>query len=522
MPWVPMENLLSVDWSAFMKAAGQVAQEVARYKDRVASSFNKLSALSFEATESAPRFEHLDDANECIERLWSKCRELTEKQQRLRERVEKDSRNSSRPPSSDSLYSKLIRYQCREQKPGSQRKQGAQPGHKGVGRGLLPVSKVDEVRVCAAPSHCLECGSACFNPQLSQRKQVAYLKEKRLTITEFQIYRVRCGHCLRVYRGTLPPGTPSGSLGACVLSVIGTLTGRYRLSKRQVAACLLDLFGLKVSIGTISNAEKTVSDSLSEVVLEVHEALKWSPMLHVDETPHYHRHQLRWLWLIANERFAYFTIHRHRSRETAECLLYGKKEDAFWVTDRYSAYYFLPKKQHQYCWSHLKRDIQAMKDHSNPHQSRIGRRLEVLRRLIFREVRRSQAEVGSMTLGRKLRFYLKQFRRTLGQGRDLPRESGGGLCRHLIRNWRRAWNFLQDKKIPATNNHAERLLRSNVLWRKLTLGTQSDRGDRYVERISTVQLSCHLQGKPLLSFLKEALQNHWLGKDPPSLLALHE
>lgn len=86
-----------------------------------------------------------------------------------------------------------------------------------------------------------------------------------MLIKEFQVIQARCNVCRRVCYGELPPETPKGSLGSCVLSIISMLTGRYRLSKRQVKACLYDLFGLKLSVGTISNAEKEVSEAIKPI-----------------------------------------------------------------------------------------------------------------------------------------------------------------------------------------------------------------------------------------------------------------
>lgn len=376
---------------------------------------------------------------------------------------------------------------------------------------------MDEVIICPAPAACFHCGGELAHHEISQRKQVAYLKDKRLVIKEFQCIKASCVECRRVCRGALPPGTPKGAFGSCVLSIIAMLTGRYRLSKRQVKACLYDLFNLELSVGTLSNAEKQVSASLAEVRLQVYEALKQREINHVDETTHFRKHRLSWLWLLADEQFAYLSIHCYRNGEMARCLL-DKSGKQTWVTDRYQAYNFLPKRQHQYCWSHLKRDIKAIIDHPHEQHATIGRRFDEMRGAIFKEYREWVDNSPEGSVLRNVKGHLVEFRRILREGAMLSGQKTPSFCRHLIKNWRRLWNFLMDPTIPATNNHAERMLRHNVLWRKLSLGTQSERGDRYVERISTVQLSCRLQGRNLLGFLGEALNCFWLGRDPPSLL----
>lgn len=512
------QSASQTEWSAFLAAIDQVKKDMAAYDRRVALGETDVSQQDLDFNHSAPQFHHLDDANEFIQRLWSVCANLSDQQQLIRDRIEKDSSNSSRPPSSDSIATKVDRYNTNhEHYIPTGKKQGAQIGHKGHGRHLKPSAEVDEVIICPVPEHCPACQSKLIEHQVSRRKQVAYLKDKFLLIKEFQILQARCCACHRLCYGELPPETPKGSLGSCVLSIISMLTGRYRLSKRQVKACLYDLFGLKLSVGTISNAEKEVSAAIKPIVSEVHQALKASFLNHSDETTHYHKHQLRWLWLLANDRLAYLCIHRYRNSEIAHCLL-GESGSSIWVTDRYSVYYFLPQKQHQYCWAHLKRDIQEIMDNPDKVHARLGRRLDKIRLAIFKEYKDWQEYHSNQLLSVKMKQHLKAFRKALWAGLKLKGQKTANFCRHLLKNWRKCWNFLGNPKIPPTNNHAERMLRHNVIWRKLSLGTHSDRGDRYVERISTVQLSCHLQGRDLLSFLESALNCFWSGHDPPSLL----
>ena len=449
--------------------------------------------------------------------MWSACTGLSDKKQLIRDRIEKDSTNSSKPPSSDSLAAKIERYRENHNNyVPTGKKQGAQTGHKGYGRDL--VSDVTKVITCPVPDGCGHCGGLFVGHEISRRKQVSYLKDKQLTVTEFQVMKARCQACRRICRGELPPGTPKGAFGSCILSIITMLTGRYRLSKHQVKACLHDLFGLKVSVGTISNIEKEVSESLSDVTQEVHAALKSRNLIHVDETSHYHKHRLHWLWVLADKNLAYICLYRYRNGEMARCLL-GEIGGQNWVTDRYSAYSFLPKKQHQYCWSHLKRDIKSIIDHPEAAHASLGNRLEVIRSAVFKDYRHWQESPFGSLLSRKMKGHLREFHNVLREGLQLEGKKTASFCRNLTKNWRKMWNFLLNPLIPPTNNHAERMIRHNVLWRKLSLGTQSNRGDRYVERMSTVQLSCRLQRRDLQSFLESALDHFWSGQDPPSLLA---
>ena len=83
------------------------------------------------------------------------------------------------------------------------------------------------------------------------------------------------------------------------------------------------------------------------------------------------------------------------------------------------------------------------------------------------------------------------------------------------------WSFLANKQVEPTNNQAERQLRPIVIWRKLSFGTQFDRGSRFIERIFTVTSTCTQQGKNALKFLHQAVINYFNGIAPPSLLGQH-
>ena len=81
------------------------------------------------------------------------------------------------------------------------------------------------------------------------------------------------------------------------------------------------------------------------------------------------------------------------------------------------------------------------------------------------------------------------------------------------------WRFVVSEGVEPTNNHAERVLRRGVLWRKNAFGCQSEAGCRFVERMLTVVQTRRLQGRSVLDYLYDALVAHRNGLPAPSLLA---
>ncbi|GAB6909634.1 conserved hypothetical protein [Desulfosarcina cetonica] len=90
-------------------------------------------------------------------------------------------------------------------------------------------------------------------------------------------------------------------------------------------------------------------------------------------------------------------------------------------------------------------------------------------------------------------------------------DDAGRLARQMVRELDALWTFLEHEGVEPTNNRAERSLRFGVLWRKCSLGTQSDKGNRWVERILSVKETCRLRGKATFPFLVECLECYFAG-----------
>jgi transposase len=92
-----------------------------------------------------------------------------------------------------------------------------------------------------------------------------------------------------------------------------------------------------------------------------------------------------------------------------------------------------------------------------------------------------------------------------------------GMARNLLKLWPALWTFADHKGVQPTNNHAERALRGSVIYRKLSLGTQSDDGERRIQRLLSIHTTCRLQRRALHDYLIDALTAHSRG-DPVPLL----
>jgi Transposase IS66 family len=92
-----------------------------------------------------------------------------------------------------------------------------------------------------------------------------------------------------------------------------------------------------------------------------------------------------------------------------------------------------------------------------------------------------------------------------------------GMARNLLKAWPALWTFATHDGVQPTNNHAERSLRGAVIYRKLSLGSQSEQGERRIERLLSASITCRLQHKSLFAYLTELLAAHARGEPLPSL-----
>ena len=186
------------------------------------------------------------------------------------------------------------------------------------------------------------------------------------------------------------------------------------------------------------------------------------------------------------------------------------------TSDRWWAYDHLPLRRRQVCWSHLQRDFQAQAEGSGAEHELGQAGLRICERLfwaweVYQHTHdRPQLQRTIRGLRRELKPILHQYR-----GKAPRYKRSRGLARNLLKAWPALWTFATRPGVTPTNNHAERGLRGTVIYRKLSLGSQSHAGEHRIERPLSASTTCSLQHRSLFSYLNELLTTHARG-DPPS------
>lgn len=437
--------------------------------------------------------------------------------ERLEEKLRESPQNSSRPPSSDPPGKPLP-----PQRSPSERKQGGQPGHEGKARKLVAEDQLDEV-IEHWPASCSGCGADLDSGEREplgapHRHQVTELPPIAVTVAEHRAHALRCPDCGHATRAELPQGARASAFGPRLQAAIALLSVRNRVSRRDGAELCGELFGAAVSTGSVDAICQRASGALQAPYAELRETVKDAPVLCVDETGWRNAGQKRTLWGAITDTHAAFHIAADRhERELPELI--GEGFAGIVSSDRWWAYDCLDPARRQVCWAHLLRDFRR---HSEglAEQGRFGEAgLEVCRELFgawdafaaHGDRERLAGEVAPIK--RTLRALLEPH-----QVKSTRNRRFRTFARNLLKLWPALWTFTEVEGVEPTNNRAERGLRSAVIYRKVSLGSQSAAGERFAERMLSVSGTCRLQGRSLFGFLIEALTASARASPAPSLV----
>ncbi len=446
-----------------------------------------------------------------VETLTSLVRALQEQVGTLQEQLHQTSRNSSRPPSSDPPQLQ------RPRRPRGKRRRGGQPGHPGHTRTLLPVEAVDEV-VVLKPEACAQCHAPLSGDDPTPwRHQVIEIPPITPVVTEYQWHQLVCAACGEVTRALWPTGVPSGTYGPRVQATVALYTGSYRLSKRTTQQMMDDVFGVPVSVGTISQLEQATTEAVAAPVEEARTFVHAQKVAHLDETRWRQGSQRAWLWVAVTSVVTVFVVRLSRGAEVARALL-GEAFSGILVTDRYSAYNWYPVRWRQVCWAHLLRDFEAMRGRGGRSKA-LGDALLAQAHQMFRWWHRVRDGTLKRSSFRSAMTPLRQeVERLLEAGSRCGVPKTAGTCQDILKRREALWTFVQVEGVEPTNNTAERAIRPGVLWRKGSFGTQSAEGSRFVESMMTVVATLKQQQRNVLEYLTAACEAALRGEAAPSLL----
>ena len=418
----------------------------------------------------------------------------------LEERLRVNSTNSSLPPSANPPWAPKP-----AKKPPTGRKRGAQPGHKGHGRKLLPPEQVDH-RVEYRPTVCERCQASLKKQpgELVGRHQVAEMPPRAVEITEHQSFACRCGVCGMVNRGVIPQAVQASSFGPRLSGAIGVLSAVVHGSRRAVEGVVRDVLGCPIALGSISARERELSDALKGPYGQLATEVSQAKVKYADETSWYRKSVEEYLFVAASYSAAVFRIEKTGTRSSLKKLLPGKLRGVF-CTDRASIYDMLPLSRRGLCWAHLKRDFVRCVERGGASEA-VGKAGREVCREVFRLWREfGEGKITRLALQTMVEPLRKKMHKVLEDGAALGIKRTSGFCSSLLKREQAMWNWAKIPGLEPTNNLAERMLRPAVIWRKKSFGSDSRGGCVFVERMMSVIQTMKLRKQNLLDYLTRVL-----------------
>jgi len=432
---------------------------------------------------------------------------------------EKNSANSSKPPSSDIVKPPKDKPTVDPKtKRKIKRKKGAQKGHKPNLRKPLAPELIDEI-VKLELTACPDCGHKLdlskTAPKITQQIE---LVEKPFFVTEYQQLMYWCKKCQCHHYVALPQNVEkAGLFGPNMIALTAYLKGRCHVSYRTLKEYFRDVIGVDVSTGFLVKLVKKTSAALKSPYEELEEFLIQQKHLYIDETSFKKNGKLQWAWCFVAEFFTFFKIDVSRGSKVLKETL-GDDFLGSISSDFFSAYLKYKKETEtlfQFCWAHLIREIKflATLDDTKAY----GKRLLKYVKQMFATIHR-QGELTEIGFKRLMNRHKKAIQKTIQ--RFVPEHNKAmALAERFEKHGESYFLFINDPTmIGSTNNVVEREIRTLIMDRLVTQGTRSDMGNEWHERFWTTVATCRRQGRNVMAFLRDAIDGCLHGLSPPSLL----
>jgi transposase len=326
-----------------------------------------------------------------------------------------------------------------------------------------------------------------------------------------------CTRCKRRVVAKLPGAVPGGQsvaqvqLGPNLQALILDLRYPGRMSLGGMVSVLGTWFGLEITKGGITQLVDRVRDRTEESYFEVVEYIRDSGVVGLDETGLRQNGVNGWVWLARTPQASLFRIELSRGSWVAEGLL-GEGFVGVVCSDFYAVYTARQDWRHGYCWGHTLREAKKIAE-IDPTPVTLGFRDELSDWYVgaLEAQRRGRVVEREATKGQLAEFLVDPLR---WWDPEVER-----LRDRLVEHFEGATAFVDDRRIPTTNNATEQDIRPIAVMRKVTGGTRSPNGSRSLAHWMTITQTLHKNGLSLREYVVGAYEAHLRGRSPPSVFA---
>jgi transposase len=328
------------------------------------------------------------------------------------------------------------------------------------------------------------------------------LPEIAMRVKHVVLKKGQCSGGGRWVKAKLPADYQTG-YGPRFSALVAELSGIQGISRAAVEDFIQNVFEVPISTGAIQKVIDRVSEALSPVHAAIGANVREAAVNHVDETSWQQAGVLKWLWTMTNALASFFMVHSKRSRKAFEALIENWR--GILVSDNYVVYRKWVNKR-QECLAHLIRKAKGLSERADESCRRFGEQLK--------KALQQLCEFAHAPPGKKkwTDFYTQlMLLLWLFEGAE---DDAGQLAREILREIDTLWVFLDEAGVEPTNNRAERALRFAVLWRKRSNGTQSEKGNRWIERLLSFRQTCRLRSQPSFPLLVDIMNAYFKDQSP--------
>jgi transposase len=414
----------------------------------------------------------------------------------LKSQLNKNSKNSSKPPSSDG-YRKQAKIL-----PPKNGKQGGQNGHRG--NTLQQVETPDKIIECK-PDIC-ECGHHFTSTDIDItspeiRQLITFLRPQSF-VTEHQIFKARCPVCGKVHKGRSPLKAPI-QYSDEVKTHVTILNTQYKMPLNKIKQYMTDLYGLPINEATIIASNTTLYKRLAKTMEIIKEQILSSDVVHADETGIRIDKELHWMHNVSTELFTYLFAHPKRGLDAINSDKGILMDFINWlVHDCWSSYFKLDKAKHALCGAHIIRELQGIIDSNNsPSATKMQQFLLDLKKTDFKERLANKESIIAEFIAICLEWNNEEPLPEKTQGkRGKPKKTKArNLLERMSNTMAMVLAFAFNKDVPFTNNLAERDLRPIKLKQKISNCFRSTEGAEIYARIESFISTCRKNGKNIYS-----------------------
>lgn len=348
-------------------------------------------------------------------------------------------------------------------------------------------------------------------------RQIVELPEAPPEVTQYNIHTCRCTGCGKHVKADIPEEAQFG-FGPRLMGFVTSLSGEFKLSKRQVCA-LMGKLNIRICSGSVCKIHVRASQILKAPYEEIRAHTLSEEHLYADETSWKTLSEKRWIWVGSGKETVFFAIKTSRSAKAFR-EIFGSYKGGL-TTDRYSAYNS-HEGLRQLCWSHADRDFEKIAGRDG-FDKWIGEQLLECKETIFSLWHSyKNGEISRGELIKEIEIGVKEDLKILLKAGSTHEECSNktrSTCADFFARFEMLWVFVYHENVEPTNNTAEQRLRSGVIWRKLCYGSQSEAGERFVERVLTVGMTLKLHAQNSLDYFTKCFRAYIYGGCAPPIFS---